>query len=100
MIIKFEWDPIKAKTNVEKHHLSFETALLVFADPYAISEQDRVVDGEKRWQTIGLVNGSLLVLVAHTIKEEKDETETIRIISARKAAANERKRYEKNRMQN
>jgi uncharacterized DUF497 family protein len=54
--------------------------------------QEREVDQEPRWQTIGLVNRMLLVLVAHTV-EEADESETIRIISARKATSHERRIY-------
>ncbi len=69
---------------------------LVFADPFALSLQDRIEGGEARWQTIGLVEGRLLLLVAHTILDEtQDESiEGIRIISARKTARNERRRYE------
>jgi len=66
---------------------------LVFKDPNAISIQDRVVGGEKRWQTLGLVNGILVLLVAHTF-HEADGEETIRIISARKATPRERAIYE------
>ena len=46
--------------------------------------QDREVDGEERWQTTGMVDGLLLLLVAHTIFDE-DGDEIVRIISAREA---------------
>jgi len=52
------------------------------------------VDGEERWQTLGLMAGAVVVLVAHTA-EEKEGEEVIRIISARKATPRERKIYEK-----
>jgi uncharacterized protein len=39
------------------------------------------VEGEQRWQTIGMVNGVLLILVACTVVDEKEEA--LRIISAR-----------------
>jgi len=55
--------------------------------------QDREVDGEERWQTIGKADGILLLLVAHTFEDEDDE-EVIRIISARKVNAHERRTYE------
>ena len=84
MTTKFEWDPEKAVRNRHKHGISFETAVRAFSDPNALFEQDRVVDGERRWQTTGTVDGRLLLLVAHTVDEE-DETELIRIISAREA---------------
>ncbi|TXH66678.1 MAG: BrnT family toxin [Thiothrix sp.] len=89
----FEWDKKKAEANYRKHGIRFEEAALVFDDPLALSEQDRVENGEARWQTIGLVGGCLLVLVAHTVWEE-DGTEVIRIISARPVNRKERKRYE------
>jgi len=95
MKTRFEWDPAKAERNVRKHRVSFEIAVRVFADPFAIVEQDRVESGEFRWQTLGTVNGCLLLLVAHTVREDTDGTEIIRIISARRAEPKERKRYEK-----
>jgi len=60
-------------------------------------EQDRIENGEYRWQTIGLIGGHLLLLVAHTVQGDEDDTEVIRIISARRAEPKERKRYEQNR---
>lgn len=96
MKIIFEWDETKAESNIKKHRLSFETAVRAFADPFALVEQDRIENGEHRWQTLGLVEGYLLVLVAHTIRENEDNVEVIRIISARRAESKERKRYEQN----
>jgi len=95
-MLYFEWDDAKAKTNVRKHGVRFEDAMLVFADPYALVEQDRVEDGELRWQTLGLVGNIVLLLVAHTVRAGQ-EGEIIRIISARKAVRKERKLYEENR---
>jgi uncharacterized DUF497 family protein len=90
--MRFEWDEVKNRLNFEKHKISFDTARLVFDDPYARSIQDRVVEGEERWQTVGMIKG-LIVLVAHTYREESEE-EVIRIISARKATPAERRIYE------
>ena len=64
-----------------------------FADPFAVLEQDRIEDGEVRWQTMGLAGGLMLVVVAHTVRDEVD-VEVVRIISARPALKHERKRYE------
>ncbi|UNE55457.1 BrnT family toxin [Bartonella machadoae] len=94
MKIRFEWDKTKAKSNLRKHHVSFEIAARVFADPFAMVRQDRIENGEYRWQTLGLVDGFLLLLVAHTIHDDKEGIEVIRIISARRANSKERKRYE------
>ncbi|EJF84051.1 hypothetical protein MCU_00719 [Bartonella elizabethae Re6043vi] len=67
MKIRFEWDEVKAKSNLRKHRVSFEIAARVFADPFAMVKQDRIENGEYRWQTLGLVDGFLLLLVAHTV---------------------------------
>lgn len=96
MKIRFEWDEAKAASNLAKHRVRFETAARVFADPFLLTEQDRIEHGEHRWQTIGMIDGHLVLLVAHTVGED-DGTEIIRIISARKADPKERKRYEQNR---
>jgi uncharacterized DUF497 family protein len=95
-MVRFEWDEAKANSNLRKHGVRFEDAMLVFADPFAMVEQDRSEGGEFRWQTLGLVAGIVLLLVAHTVRNE-EEDEIIRIISARKAIRKERKRYDENR---
>ena len=92
--MRFVWDEEKSRRNLAKHKVSFETASLVFDDPNAVSHADRIVDGEQRWQTIGLVRGMSVLVVAHTYRDENGE-EVIRIVSARKAAPHERKIYEK-----
>jgi len=86
----------RLKSNERKHGVRFEDAMLVFADPYALVEQDRIEGGELRWQTLGLVGGIVLILVAHTVRNEQED-EIIRIISARRAVRKERKRYDENR---
>ncbi len=101
MYISFEWDPEKAISNARKHGISFETAARVFADPFALSGVERIEAAEQRWQTIGVVEGHLVVVVAHTVQESAtDEPDTpggelIRIISARQADRSERQRYER-----
>ncbi len=97
MSTRFEWDAAKAASNLSKHKVSFETATRAFADPFLLTQQDRIENGEQRWQSIGMVDGQLVLLVAHTFGEDDDGTEVLRIISARRADPKERKRYEKNR---
>ena len=92
--MRFEWDPIKDRLNSAKHKIGFDTARLVFDDPQALSLQDRTVEGEDRWQTLGMIGGVVVVLVAHTYRD-KDGEEVVRIISARKATPLERRWYEK-----
>lgn len=91
--MKITWDPIKNRINQCKHRLSFDVAQYVFDDPPHISRHDRIEHGEHRWQTLGMVGGVTLLLVAHTFTEAEGE-ETIRIISARKADRSERRIYE------
>jgi uncharacterized DUF497 family protein len=90
----FEWDGRKAETNFRKHGVRFEEAALVFDDPFALSEQDRIENGEQRWQNVGMAGGCLLLLVAHTVRFEEKGVEVIRIISARRVNRKERRRYE------
>jgi uncharacterized protein len=95
-MVWFAWDDVKANANERKHGVRFDDAMLVFSDPYALVEQDRIEGGELRWQTLGLVGGVVLLLVAHTVCND-GEDEVIRIISARKASRKERVRYDQNR---
>ena len=91
--MEFSWDPDKNKTNRAKHGVSFETAKMVFDDPFHLSLLDRIDEGEKRWKTIGQIQGVIVLIVAHTYQENNGD-EVIRIISARKATKMERKKYE------
>jgi len=95
----FEWDEAKAKSNFRKHGILFEEAIHAFEDPWVITRKDRMEGGEIRWKTIGMVNESLLVFVAHTVRSGEQDAygnfyEVIRIISARRADRKERKIYE------
>jgi uncharacterized protein len=96
MNIHFEWDEVKAQANLKKHKVSFELASGVFFDPLALVYQDRIENGELRWQTLGMVENCLVLLVAHAVQYD-EVGEIIRIISARKADKKERKQYEENR---
>jgi uncharacterized DUF497 family protein len=92
--VRFGWDPNKAASNLRKHGIAFDDAARVFFDPLAIRKQDRIVDGEERWQIIGVVEHFKLLVVAHTTTDDESGEEIIRIISARKAERHERRRYE------
>src|SRR5260370_30961573 len=92
-MVWFEWDEGKAKTNERKHGVRFDDAILVFADPYALMEQDRIEGGEWRGQTIGLAGGGVLLLLAHTIPDEGAD-EIIPIISAPKTTRKGGQHYE------
>lgn len=90
----FEWDEKKAASNYQKHGVQFKIAARVFDDPFATSEPERIENGEQRWQTIGMVDGHLLLMVAHTVRFEDESVEVVRIISARQLDRKERKYYE------
>ena len=94
--MNFSWDENKASSNLEKHSISFDEAILVFADPFFLMSQDRIENGEVWWQSIGEIEGVAVIIVAHTWYDDDGE-EHIRIISARPADKKERKRYEQNR---
>ena len=94
--MNFSWDENKAASNLEKHGISFDEAMLVFADPFLLMSQDRIENGEMRWQSIGEIEGIAIILVTYTWHYDNGE-EYIRIISARPADKKEKKRYEQNR---
>ena len=88
--MQFEWDPQKAKSNYKKHGVSFEEAVTVFYDPLAATFDDPDhSEGEWRFITIGFSSRERLLIVSHS-----ERGEVLRIISARPATANERKRHE------
>jgi uncharacterized DUF497 family protein len=91
----FEWDPYKAKQNLQKHKVSFEQAAEVFLDPLAISiyNGEHSLD-EDRWITVGKDQANLILVVIHTFIEENIDNCKIRVISARKATKKEVKQYE------
>jgi hypothetical protein len=91
--MRFEWDDEKNRRNLLKHDVRFETATLVFDDPYALTQPDPFSEEEERWITLGTVEAAVLLFVVHTWSEQDGE-EIIRIISARTATPRERKRYE------
>jgi uncharacterized DUF497 family protein len=90
----FSWDDSKNRINQRKHGISFEMAMRVFDDPLHLSRQDREEHGELRWQTIGVVENVMLLLVAHTSDHAETGEEHIRLISARRVTKLERKIYE------
>jgi uncharacterized protein (DUF4415 family)/uncharacterized DUF497 family protein len=78
--IRFEWDEAKNLSNRRKHGVSFEEASQVFRDPLYVSVQDRVEGGELRWQTLGLIEDLLLLTVAHTVREERDDGKSVEVM--------------------
>lgn len=91
--MRFIWDENKNRHNLRKHDVRFETALLVFDDPYAITQRDCTFDDEERWITVGAIGRGSILLVVHAFYEKHNE-EVIRVISARAAESHERRAYE------
>ncbi|MEO5362002.1 MAG: BrnT family toxin [Magnetococcus sp. DMHC-8] len=83
-----EWNQSKARTNEQKHGVSFLDALTVLSDMSAVTIADHVADEERLVSTGMDCHGRILVVVY--IYRDGD---TIRIISARRATRNERKQY-------
>jgi uncharacterized DUF497 family protein len=86
----FEWDRAKAESNRRKHKVTFDEAVSVFYDPLSATFSDPDSSRtEQRLITIGHSAQGRLLVVVHT-----EQSETIRIISARIATAHERKQHE------
>ena len=90
----FEWDPIKARYNLDKHGVAFDEAATVFTDSKALSIFDPDhSETEDRWVTMGISEKGRLLIVIHAFRAESEEAATIRIISSRKATKRESKTY-------
>jgi len=89
-MLTFEWDHEKARRNLKKHGVSFAEASTVFGDPLSIvfGDPDHSAE-EDRYLIVGHSYKNRLLIVAFTERENR-----IRIISARKLTARERRDYE------
>jgi uncharacterized DUF497 family protein len=85
--MEFEWDSAKERANRKKHCIGFRTAAKIFLDPNVIEFDDFDSADELRFNAIGLVEGRILFM-AYTIRGD-----VIRIISARGAEPNEKRKY-------
>jgi uncharacterized DUF497 family protein len=85
----FDWDPIKAADNEQKHGVTFEEASQAVVDPNAYSEEDPTY--EERRRVIGQSDRGRTLFV---VVIEEDQEGVTRIISARKANKKERQIYE------
>jgi len=92
-MIRFQWDAEKAESNWHKHGVTFKEASSAFEDPHVLTWEDRIVNNEQRWGTLGISRYKRLLFVAHTITIKEDEDEIIRIISARDAEPREGRKY-------
>jgi uncharacterized protein len=85
-----EWDSKKARINLGKHKVSFETAQYIFSDSERLERLDQSKEntsGEERLQTLGMVVKKILFVVYTERGKNKH------IITARLADKNERRSY-------
>lgn len=84
--MKYEWDENKNQTNIRKHGISFQEAATVFEreDSIIFDDPDHSVQ-EDRFLIIGFSESLNLCVVCWCERR----TDTIRIISARKATKSE-----------
>ena len=90
---RIDYDPVNAAENLKKHHVSFETAALVFLDPLRLERLDDSASNEtreERWQTLGRVGKLFFVVYTQTADEKGEVT---RLISARIATKAEQRSY-------
>ena len=85
---EFEWDPRKARLNVRKHGVYFPDALAVLEDEHALTMTEESAGGEQRWITLGVDALGRILVVVYTWR-----VSNVRMISARMATPNERRRY-------
>ena len=94
-VYEFEWDPVKAKLNFNKHRLDFERAATVFMDPLALTiPDDEHSETEARWITLGKDATGHYALVVHTFEWLTDDRGRVRLISARRPTKTEIRDYE------
>ena len=90
MAMKFKWDAVKARMNIQRHQIDFEEAKTVFNDPFLLTFPDADhSEGEYRYLSLGQSVYARTLVVIHT-----EQRSVIRIISCRKATRKERKTYE------
>lgn len=87
--MRFEWNDKKALENVKKHGVTFGEATEVFYDPNAVEMEDTQNSlDDLRFSIIGYSTRRILFVVF-----AERHADLIRIISARRPTATERKLY-------
>lgn len=86
----FEWDRKKAESNARKHGVTFDEATTVFRDPLGLlmPDPDHSLE-EERYLLLGMSARKRLLVVAFAERAPRT-----RLISARRAAPREGRRYE------
>lgn len=89
-MLDFEWDSEKARTNAEKHGVTFFEASEVFDDDHSLTvrDPDHSTD-ENRYLIFGMSKSGRYLVVSYTERNDR-----IRLISARQMTPRERRAYE------
>ena len=85
--MQYEWDEYKRLSNARKHGIDFRDAVEVFAGDTVLMEDDRFDYRERRFVSLGLLQGRVIVVV------HAEEGSVTRIISARRATKYEQRIY-------
>ena len=83
--MKFEYDPKKSESNLEKHGISLEKARELWDGPFVQGPAQQM--DEERWMIIGKLGDKLYTCI-FTMRHD-----TIRLISARRSRKNEEEAY-------
>jgi uncharacterized DUF497 family protein len=87
--MQVEFDAKKAAANLRKHRVSLDEAAGSLLDPLALVREDPSAQGEARFVLVGISARERLLTVCYALPDE----ETIRLISARRATAKEKREY-------
>jgi uncharacterized protein len=89
ILVRYEWDPRKARVNLAKHGVDLAEGVSVLEDPLALTIFDKETS-EERFITVGQDATGRVLVVVYTWRGP----ECIRIVSARNATRRERTQYE------
>ena len=90
-MLRFDWDEAKARSNEQKHGVSFAEASSVFFDACALVEYDGAHSwDEERFIIMGMSERDRVLTVVYVERVQ----DTLRLISARRATSRERRTYE------
>lgn len=91
--MKFEWEDDKNQKNIIKHKVTFEEAASIFLNKVMEEPDIEHSDEEERYKAIGISVYLRELLVVYCIRQKNDDEKIVRIISARKANSEERRKY-------
>lgn len=87
MTVKFEWDETRRRANLRRHGIDFVGCEAVFESYTLTVEDTRFEYGERRFVTLGLLEGRVVAVV------RTETARKIRIIAIRKATRREQEAY-------